>query len=189
MVIVSEHVHGAFTFADYLAHERDTGVRHEFLDGRVSPRATDPPEHARLIAEVTFALRGALDPQRCRVFSSDLRIRIPATGLSTYPDVAVVCGDVEVAEDDPNAVTNPALLVEVLSPSTEAYDRGDKWAHYRRIPSLRAYVLVAPLSGRIEAFVRDGDAFVHRTAERGEALALEAFGLTLKSDELLAGAL
>ncbi len=186
---MSERAHHQFSYAEYLARERETGLRHEFLNGQVFAMTGGTPEHARLIAEVTFALRSALDPSRCRVFSSDLRVRIPATGLSTYPDVAVVCGDVELADDDANAVTNPALLVEVLSPSTEAYDRGDKWSHYRRIPSLRAYVLVAPISGRIEAFVRDGDAFVHHAAERGETLTLDAFGIRLESDALLAGAL
>lgn len=186
---VSERAHHQFSYAEYLARERETGLRHEFLNGQVFAMTGGTPEHARLIAEVTFTLRRDVDADRCRVFSSDLRVRIPATGLSTYPDVAMVCGNVELDADDPNAVTNPSLLVEVLSPSTEAYDRGEKWAHYRRIGSLQAYVLVAPVSRRIEAFVREGDAFVHRSAEPGEALTLEAFGLALESDALFSAAL
>jgi len=186
---VLERGHHRFSYSDYLAREQETGLRHEFLHGQVVAMNVGTPEHARLIAEVTLTLRRDTDTSRCRIFSSDLRVRIPATGLSTYPDVAMVCGDVEYDADDPNAVTNPSLLVEVLSPSTEAYDRGDKWAHCRRIRSLQAYVLVAPVSGRLEAFVRDGDSFVHRSAESGETLTLESLGLALEPDALFSGAL
>lgn len=108
------------------------------------------PEHARLMAEVGFAIRSAVDPSRCRVFLKGLMVRVAATNLTTCPDVALVCGEVLRASDDEDAVTNPKLLVEVLSPSTEAYDRGEKWAHYRRIESLEAYVLVSQIPQRLE---------------------------------------
>lgn len=187
---VTEHArHHRFSYAEYLARERETGLRHEFLDGQVFAMTGGTPEHARLIAEVSFALRGAVDPKRCRVFSSDLRIRIAATGLSTYPDVAVVCGTVEVDRDDPNAIVNPTVLVEVLSPSTEAYDRGEKWAHYRRIDSLQAYVLVSPLAERIEAFLRSDAGFVNVAASGDEPLEVPCLGMRLVPRELFANAL
>lgn len=181
--------HHRFSYAEYLERERETGLRHEFLDGQVFAMTGGTPEHARLIAEVTYALRSSVDPARCRVFSSDLRVRIPSTGLATYPDLAVVCGSVEVDAEDPHAVINPSVLVEVLSPSTEAYDRGEKWAHYRRLSSLRAYVLVAPVPERIEAFVHTDAGFVNLVAGPGEALELEAIGARLVVDELFARAL
>jgi len=187
--MTSRAAHHVFGYAEYLQRERETGLRHEFLDGQIFAMTGGSPEHARLIAEMTFALRSAVDPERCRVFSSDLRVRIPATGLATYPDVAVVCGPVEVDEQDARAVVNPTLLVEVLSPSTEAYDRGEKWAHYRRLESLRAYVLVSPVAERVEAFIRTESGFVNVLAGRGERLTLEALGVELVTDELFARAL
>lgn len=142
--------HHVFLYEEYLARERETGFKHEFLRGQVFAMAGGSPERARLIAEVAFALRGMIDPAKCRVFTSELKIRIEATGLATYPDVAVVCGDVVRDGEDKNALTNPKILVEVLSPSTEAYDRGEKWAHYRRIATLDAYVLVSQIPERLD---------------------------------------
>ena len=114
-----------------------TTLKLKFVGGQIFAMSGGTPEHARLIAEVAFALRGLVDPNACRVFGSDLKVRVEATGLATYPDLTVVCGDLIVDKEDPNAVTNPKIVVEVLSPSTEAYDRGEKWAHYRRIPRCR----------------------------------------------------
>lgn len=187
---MAEHaVHHRFSYAEYLARERETGLRHEFLDGQVFAMTGETPEHARLIAEVSFVLRRAVDPKRCRVFSADLRIRIPPTGLSTYPDVAVVCGPVETSDDDPNAVVNPTVLVEVLSPGTEAYDRGEKWAHYRRLESLQVYVLVSPVARRVEAFIRSEAGFVNVAASGDESLELRGLGVRLVPSEIFANGL
>ena len=123
------------------------------------------PEHSALAAAMIAQLSASLRGKPCRTFSADLRVRIVDTGLSTYPDVSVVCGQLETAPDDKDAVTNPIVLVEVLSESTEGYDRGAKAAHYRRIPSLREYVLVSQAEPRIE---------VHRRAESGRWELLEA---------------
>lgn len=181
--------HHIFSYAQYLERERETGLRHEFLDGQVFAMTGGTPEHARLIAAVTIALGTAVDRKRCRVFSADLRVRIPATGLATYPDVAVVCGPVQTDDEDPHAVINPTVLVEVLSPSTEAYDRGDKWAHYRRLKSLQVYLLVSPVSERLEAFVRTEGGFVNLVASAGETLPLDPLGVHLDPSELFAHSL
>ena len=130
------------TYAEYLAAEAVSEVRHEYLNGEVWAMAGGTPEHAALAAAMIRELGASLRGKPCRPFSSDLRVHIPDAGLSTYPDVSVVCGQLETAPDDKDAVTNPIVLVEVLSESTEGYDRGAKAAHYRRIPSLREYVLV-----------------------------------------------
>lgn len=188
--MVSPVAHHVFTYAEYLAREQETGLRHEFLSGQVFAMAGGTPEHARLLAEVAFALRGMIDPRRCRVFTSELKLRVAATGLATYPDVAVVCGDLVLDEADKNAVTNPKVVVEVLSPSTEAYDRGEKWAHYRRIATLEAYVLVAQVPARVEVYERQPDGtFVHRSAGAGEVLPLSCLGGGLDVDLLYAAAL
>jgi len=142
------------TYAEYLAAEAASDIRHEYLNGEVWAMAGGTPEHSALAAAIIAQLGASMRGKPCRMFSSDLRVRIMDTGLSTYPDVSVVCGQLETAPDDPDAVTNPIVLVEVLSESTEGYDRGGKAAHYRRIPSLREYVLVAQTEPRIEVFRR-----------------------------------
>lgn len=145
----------AMTYPEYLDFERAAEGRHEFVNGLVYAMAGGSPEHARLAQSIGAELRAALRAAGCAVFSSDLRVRVLATGRSTYPDLTVVCGRLERAPDDDDAVTNPTVLVEVLSDATETADRGDTWAHYQRIPSLQAYLLVSQSSPRIEVFARD----------------------------------
>ena len=177
--------HHLFSYAEYLAREQETGLKHEWLDGELFAMAGGSPEHARLIAAVTHALSSLVEPRRCRVYTAELKIRVAASGLATYPDVAVVCGPLELDREDANAVVNPTLLVEVLSPSTEAYDRGEKWAHYRRIPTLAAYVLVDQLRPRVELYERASvDTFLHRLAGPGERLHLACLGADLAVDDL-----
>lgn len=154
--VAEAHDFQEMTYAAYLVLEGSTTEKHEYVNGRVYAMAGGSPEHARLSQAVGGELRAALRGRPCAVFSSDLRVRIGATGRSTYPDVTVVCGQLQRAADDADAVTNPAVVVEVLSASTESADRGDKWAHYQRIASLREYVLVDQARRRIEVFARDG---------------------------------
>lgn len=177
--------HHVFSYEAYLEHEKLTGAKHEFVNGQVFAMSGGTPEHARLTFRVAAALDRLVDPARCRVFSSDLKVRVQATGLATYPDVAVVCGAVELDREDALAVVNPKVLVEVLSPSTEAYDRGEKWSHFRRIASLEVYVLVSPSPQRLECYERQADGtWVHRVADRGETLPLSCLGGTLAVDPL-----
>jgi Uma2 family endonuclease len=143
------------TYAAYLAAEEVSDTKHEYLRGEVFAMAGGTPKHAALQAAVLIELGVALRGRPCQAYGSDLRVRIEATDLSTYPDITVVCGSLETSVIDRHAATNPILIVEVLSDSTEAYDRGEKFAHYRRIPSLREYVLVSLHQPRIESFVKN----------------------------------
>ncbi|MBI5497734.1 MAG: Uma2 family endonuclease [Deltaproteobacteria bacterium] len=147
----------AVSYADYLQLEQTSPTRHEYLSGQVLAMAGGTPEHAALCAAVSGILRDALEGRRCRVYSSDLRIRVEQTDLSSYPDESVVCTALETSPVDPHAATNPVVLVEVLSDLTEAYDRGAKAAHYRFIPSLRDYVLVSQGERRIEVQHKNAD--------------------------------
>ena len=131
-----------YTYAQYMALEEESSVRHEFLDGEIYAMAGGSPDHAALAAALIGILRGKLPPG-CRVFTSDLRVRIADGGLSTYPDAAVICGRTLRAAEDALAVTNPVLLVEVTSTSTEEYDRGEKLRHYKGLPSLREVLFVS----------------------------------------------
>jgi Uma2 family endonuclease len=123
---------------------------------------------------------------RCRVSSSDLKVRIEATDLSTFPDVSVVCGDRALSAKDRNAVTNPTLLVEVTSRSTEDYDRGEKLSHYKQCPSLLAVLLVSHRRAEITLVVRAGAGFVERVVRSGESVVLEDPALSFSVDDVYA---
>jgi Uma2 family endonuclease len=143
------------TYAAYLAAEEVSDTKHEYLRGEVYAMAGGTPEHAALQAAVLTELVVALRGRPCRAYGSDLRVRIEATDLSTYPDITVVCGSLETSILDRHAATNPILIVEVVSDSTEAYDRGEKFAHYRRLPNLREYVLVSQHKPHIESYFKN----------------------------------
>jgi Uma2 family endonuclease len=132
-----------YTYEDYLALEHDSELKHELVDGEIFATAGSSPRHSALASRISAALENTR-PIGCTAFQSDMRIRVLATGRATYPDVSMVCGPIELDPDDRSGttITNPALLVEVLSPSTEDVDRGSKWRDYQRIPSRREYVLV-----------------------------------------------
>jgi Uma2 family endonuclease len=173
------------TYEQYLEVERLSSVRHEFLDGEIYAMAGGTPEHGVLAARVTSLLASRV-PAECHIASSDVKIFIEATGLATYPDVSVVCGRLARATQDPMAVTNPVLVVEVTSPSTEDYDRGDKLSQYRQIPSLQAVLLVDHVSKRITVVQRDSGGWSTRDVRAGEELALSTPALKLEVDAVYA---
>jgi len=148
----SRHRH---TYAEYLEYERDSGLKHEFEDGEIFAMAGGSRRHNALASRISAALE-ASRARGCVAFQSDQKVRVLATGKATYPDASIVCGPIEGDPADPAGatITNPTLLVEVLSPSTEQDDRGSKWQHYQLIPSLREYVLVSQTEPRIECYRR-----------------------------------
>jgi Uma2 family endonuclease len=145
------------SFAEYLAMEQASETRHEYLDGEIYAMAGGTPEHGLLCANAIRELGVLLRGRGCTVYTSDVRVRVQATGLTTYPDVTVVCGRLERDPEDRNAIANPIMLVEVLSAGTESYDREQKFAHYRRIPSLREYLLVSQRERHVEHYRRNDD--------------------------------
>jgi Uma2 family endonuclease len=174
-----------YTFQEYLALESSSTVRHEFLAGEIYAMAGGTPQHAALAMAVGAALLNQTRGGRCRVHSSDLRVRSLATGLTSYPDVTVVCGPYETDPQDKNTVLNPRVLVEVTSESTEEYDRGEKLESYQRIPSVEAVVLVSHREQLIEIFERRNDSSWQRSEARlGAALSIGALGATLAVDEI-----
>ena len=143
-----------YRLGEYLILEDMSNVRHEYLDGQIFAMAGGTPEQGGICANLIALLSNALAGRACRVFTSDVRVRVPATGLDTYPDASVACGRPERDVEDSNALTNPLVLVEVTSPSTEAYDRGEKLEHYKRIPSLQAVLIVAHAETRVDVWRR-----------------------------------
>ena len=175
----------SLTYAEYLAREQRSDTKHEFLRGEAWAMAGGTPEHGRLAAALIRALGNALDGRPCVVYTSDVRVRISESDRSTYPDLSVVCGKRISAPEDPDAITNPVVLVEVLSDTTEAEDRGEKFAHYRRLASLREYVLVSQKAERIEVFRRDAEGrWTLYESGRGAAFELVSLGVSVSVDQL-----
>lgn len=146
-----------FSFDEYVRMEAMSPIRHEWLEGEVWAMAGGTPDHAAIAVNVTTLLSNQLRGRPCRVFGSDLRIRVRATGLGTYPDASVICGKLQLDPQDASktTATNPKVLVEVLSPSTEQYDLGEKLAHYKKLPSLEEIVFVSTEARRVEIIRRD----------------------------------
>jgi Uma2 family endonuclease len=175
-----------FTFAEYVQLEQMSAVKHEFVGGEAYAMSGGSPERAAIAGNVIGLLRAALAGKRCRVFTSDLRIRVQKTGLATYPDTSVICDRVELDPEDPRGHTalNPVLLVEVLSPSTEDYDRGEKLSHYKRVESLREVVLVAHDERRVDLWRRTGSRWTQLSFRDDQRVVLESIGCTLSLEEI-----
>ena len=143
------------TAEEYLALERAAATRSEFINGEMLAMAGGSPAHSLITTNLTIALGTRLRGGSCRAYNSELRVNVSSTGLYTYPDLTVVCEEPRFVRDEHlDTLVNPTVLVEVLSPSTEAYDRGAKFAHYQRLESLQEYVLVAQDQPRVERFAR-----------------------------------
>jgi Uma2 family endonuclease len=173
-----------FSFQDYLQVDAESSVKHEFLDGMILAMAGGTPDHAALAAAVTLSLGQQLQGRKCRVYSEALRVRVQATKFAGYPDVTVVCGQLQLDPEDANTAINPAVVVEVLSPSTAGYDRGEKLRHYQQIPSLSHVVLVAHDTKHIEVWSRSGDTWLVAAAGPSEAASLPAIECTLDVDDV-----
>ena len=172
-----------YTYAEYLVLEEAGLVKHEFLDGEIYAMAGGSPDHAALAAACIGILRSQLPPS-CRAFTSDLRVRIAATGLTTYPDAAVICGPTLRAPEDTLAVVNPVLLVEITSPSTEEYDRGEKLRHYKSLPGLREVLIVSHRAPHLTLHRRADTDWTVTTAETGVVLELTSVGARIAVDEV-----
>ena len=178
-----------YSYADYLGLEASSNVKHEYLEGQIYGLAGGTPEHAALKAAVTGLLFVQIRSGPCRAHDADLRVRVRDTGLATYPDVTVVCGPRERDPEDIDAVTNPTLIVEVLSRSTEQYDRGDKFEHYKRIASLRQYVLVSHRAREVEVWTRtSAGEWIKSIAREGQRASLTSIGAELDVAELYVSA-
>lgn len=170
---MAEPAAARLTWAEYIAHDRAADVRHEYVDGRAWAMAGGSPTHAQLAGNALAELRAATRGGPCRVFTSDLRIRVERSGDAYYPDATVVCRDLRLDPDDDHTVLNPSVLVEVLSPTTERYDRGHKLSAYRQIDALGDYVLVSQAAHHIEHFRRNADgSWTLRDLGPGDTLAL-----------------
>ncbi len=173
------------TYDDYLRLLAHSDTKLEYCDGEIFAMAGGTPVHAELAAAMIALLRSALGG--CKVYSSDLKVRIEATGLSTFPDASVVCGELQTSAIDSNAATNPAIVVEVTSRLTEDYDRGDKLSHYKQLRSLQAAFLVSHRRQQVTVVTRTPDGFDVQEVRAGERLHLASPMLDLAVDDVYAG--
>jgi len=146
-----------YTPEEYLALERQAQYKSEYYAGEIFAMAGASRWHNLIVANVVGELRSQLKGRPCTTYPSDMRLKISPTGLYAYPDVTVVCGEAQFEDTQQDILLNPTLIVEVLSDSTEAYDRGGKFAHYRKLDSLMAYVLITQAKPHIEHYVRQPD--------------------------------
>jgi Uma2 family endonuclease len=173
------------SWPEYLAFERKAGVKHEYLRGDVWAMG-GTPRHGRLASNLARIVGNALQGKPCVVYSSDVRVRIEASDRATYPDLSVVCGPDRLAADDADAITNPIVLFEVLSEGTERSDRGEKFAHYRRLESLQEYVLVNQDAARVEVFRRHERDWLLVVFEAGSTARLDSIDVSFPVDEVYA---
>jgi Uma2 family endonuclease len=169
------------TEAEYLAIERTAELRSEFFDGAMFAMAGGTPQHSLVATNLAREIGNRLLGGHCVAYNADLRIKVEPTGLCTYPDLSVICGPLEFAEGTDDTVVNPTVLVEVLSDSTEAYDRGKKFEHYRQIVTLQEYLLISQNQLRIEQFIRqpDGNWLLRDAVGREANLELPSLQITL----------
>ncbi|MFN7953607.1 MAG: Uma2 family endonuclease [bacterium] len=155
-----ETARSTYNAAEYLALERASDTRSELVNGQILAMTGASRAHNLIAANIGRELGNQLKGRPCETYQSDMRVKVSATGLYTYPDVVVVCGKPELEDEHGDTLLNPTVILEVLSPSTEAYDRGEKFAHYQRLESLREYLMVAQDKLRIEHYVRQGRQWV-----------------------------
>jgi len=170
----------------YLAIEREAEFKSEYCDGEMFAMAGAGEAHNQLVANLVAGLHSQFRSRPCRVYPSDMRVRVRTTGLYTYPDVVVVCGERRFLDDRRDTLLNPGLLIEVLSSSTEAYDRGRKFENYQSIESLREYLLVASDRIHVDLYTRqpDGRWLLTSASHLEDSLDLQSAGYRLALADL-----
>ncbi len=184
--MLAEPVTRLITPEEYLAMERKSIHKHEYLQGEIDPMPGASREHNLIVASILARLYMQLLKQPCEVYPSDMRVKVSASGLYTYPDLTVVCGEPTFEDAQVDTLLNPTVIIEVLSASTEDYDRGKKFAHYRQLASLQDYLLVAQDQMHVEHYARQPDgAWRFLEAEQAKAtIQLTSIDCTLQLEEI-----
>lgn len=174
---------------EYLRLDRAADYKSEYHGGDIYAMSGGTPRHSLIAVNLAAFLRNALKGRPCTPYNSDLRVAISPEGLYAYPDISVFCQPMEFVFGTDDTATNPAVIFEVLSPSTEAYDRGKKFEHYRQMPSLQEYLLVSQEAPTVERFARAGDGRWILTDAHGlkAAMHLESLGVSLPLAEVYEG--
>jgi len=182
---MASHPKNYLTPEEYLEMERKVDRKNEYFNGEIFAIGGASPRQVLIVTNVVSELRAQLKNRPCTVYSTDLRVRVSRTGLHTYPDVIVVCGAPQFADDHKDTLLNPTLIVEVFSKSTKDYDRGEKFEQYRAIESFKEYVLIAQDKHHAEHFLRQSDNtwLFSETNQLEDAIELNSIGCNLKLTE------
>ncbi len=174
------------TVAEYLTFERKSESKHEFFDGELFAMTGGTPAHSLIASNFIREAGNALKDRPCVVYTSDLRVKVNATGLYTYTDVTIVCGEQKFDDDQRDTLINPTIIVEVRSKSTASYDRGPKSKHFRKIDSLQALIFIEQDCPAVEVYGRhsDGKWILSDATELTESIAIEPFGISIPLSEI-----
>ncbi len=174
------------TSTEYLAAERMSDVRHEFFDGTIFAMAGASKRHNQISSNLVRIIGNQILNKPCSVYSSDMRVKSDVAKKYSYPDVVVSCDKESFEDEEEDTLLNPLLIIEVLSDSTEAYDRGDKFFHYRQIESFVEYVLVSQKNCHVERFVRQADNtwLYSEFRTKGDNVELSSIDCTISLKEL-----
>ncbi len=176
----------SLTPQQYLAQERNAEFKSQYFRGEMFAMAGASREHNLIVANIVRELGNALKGRRCEVYPSDMRVKVAKSGLYTYPDATVVCTEPEFEDDQFDTLTNPTVLFEVLSDSTESYDRGGKFRRYREIDSLKEYVMISQDQASVECYLRQagGQWLLKETQSLQESVTFESIQVTISLAEL-----
>lgn len=174
---------------EYTAIEQKNDTKYEYHDGSIFAMAGGTLNHGLICGNIFGEIRTALRNKKsnCTPINSEVKLHIQSKNRFLYPDTMVVCGEIETSEDEPNAITNPTIIIEVLSKSTASYDRGDKFFFYRQITSLQAYILIEQDKPQIEIYKRQDKLWgINRISDLDESLVIESLGIEIKMKEIYA---
>lgn len=174
------------TVEEYLLQEETASEKHEYFGGEVFAMSGSSINHNRIVRNMLTLLDASLKGSRCEVFPSDLKVHIEANGLFTYPDLSIVCNDIETWKQRKDTITNPSVIIEVLSPSTSGYDRGQKFKLYRDIPSLKEYILISSTEMLVEQYSKQSEHIwsFRETKDSSASLQIETIGFSCPLDEV-----
>ena len=170
---------------EYLEFEKDSDIKYEYFEGEIFAMAGASERHNLIVSNVIISLGSQLKGKNCRVYPSDMRLKIEKTGLYTYPDIMIVCGQRKFNNDKPETILNPDVIIEVLSDSTETYDRGKKFEHYRNLDSLREYVLISQNFEKFEKYYKTDNRWIFSyTDKNNTSIMLESVNCELNHLEI-----
>ena len=174
-----------FTESEYLELERKADFKSEYYNGEIFAMAGATLIHNKIVSNLIFLFNQFLKDKPCDVYPSDLRLQVEKSGLYTYPDITIVCGKTELLDNKFDTLKNPTILIEVLSDSTEKYDRGQKFSFYREIPSLKEYILVSSKTMKIEKFKRleDGN-YLYIESNEHQPFPIDSIDMNLNLEDV-----
>lgn len=174
---------------EYLQFEKESIDKHEYYLGEIFAMSGGSNKHVKIHSNLFIAFGSLLRGKSCQPYGSDLRIHIPQNSLFTYPDLAIICNDLISSDIDEDSFIQPAIIFEILSPSTRQYDRGEKFRLYRAIPGLKEYILIDSESINIEAFRINEKGFweLHEYKSINDQLALPSLSIAISIHEIYEG--